>query len=142
MNKQIDYTKVVHVRENSQANEDHLNANRYHFVGQCAVLLTLFQQGLRLTTRSAQLQFSIGDFRRRVKDLKDAGVELEWDWSYDKEGKKTRFKEWFINFKTDAEKKEHVYKKGEKTAADHAGELIKATKPKFIQPPLSDEFLK
>lgn len=139
MSENVDFTKVVHVRENSTENEKHLNANRFHFTGQCAVVLSLLQQGHVLTVASMMKQWNISDPRRRIKDLKDAKVDIAEDWVMDKDGKKTRFKKWFINFKTDNEKKEHVYRKGEKTAADHAGELINATKPHFKQTELFND---
>ena len=92
-----DFTTVPHTRENSAANEAHLNANRHHFRGQCALVYSLFMKGVVLSTRTAQLHYQIGDLRRRVKDLKDeGGMQIDEQFEFDKSGKRTRYKIWFI----------------------------------------------
>jgi len=130
MKPQPDYTNVLHERENNSESEKHLKANKYHFTGQVAVVLSLLQKGVVLTVYNALTQYRIGDLRRRIKDIKDAGVDVSEDWVYDAEGKRTRFKKWYINHKTEASKKEVPYKKNEKSAADYAKEIIKKTKNK------------
>lgn len=127
----------IHETENNHDSRRHLEENRKKFSKQCGIVLELLQQGVKLTTRKAILHYGIGDLRRRLKDLKDYhDIKIDEEWELDENGKTTRNKVWFINFKTEAQKKEHVYRKGEKSAADHAGELIKSTKSKFIQPEL------
>jgi len=92
-----DFTKVVHVRENKPENEAHLNDNRQKFTGQCAIVLSLLQKGLVLSSYSAMTQYHIGHLARRIKDLKDShGIEIEDQYEYDKDGKVTRNKIWFI----------------------------------------------
>lgn len=91
---EIDFS--VHVRENSRVNEAHLNANRPRFNKQCAKVLSLLLSGEVLTTTEALLKYRIGDLRRRIKDLKDSGIEIQEDWELDSEGKTTRFKKWFM----------------------------------------------
>lgn len=91
-----DLRDIVHLRENSKENEKHLNANRKTFNRQCAQVLSLLLKGVVLTTRDALLIYKIGDLRRRIKDLKDAGVEIQEDWALDENGQATRYKKWFI----------------------------------------------
>lgn len=95
----IDWTSSVHVRENSQANEDHLNLNRQKFTGQNAIVLTLLQQGVPLTTRSAMLQYNIGHLARRIKDLEDnpkTPVTIDREFTMDKQRKITRYLVYFL----------------------------------------------
>lgn len=95
---EIDFTKAVHVRENTQPNENHLNANRQKFTGQCAIVLSLLQKGEVLSSYSAMTQWHIGHLARRIKDLKDeAKVEgIEDQFEMDDTGKHTRNKIWFM----------------------------------------------
>lgn len=93
-----DFTRAVHVRENSGSNEAHLNTNRQKFTGQCAIVLSLLQKGIVLSSRSAMLNYDIGHLARRIKDLRDeCGIDnIEDQFEYDKSGKITRNKIWFI----------------------------------------------
>lgn len=98
-----DFTKIVHTRENTVENEAHLNANRFHFTGQAAVVLSLLMRGVVLNTSLALTHYHIGDLRRRIKDIKDyykehpeGATEIDEMFMYDKDGKRTRFKIWFI----------------------------------------------
>lgn len=92
----LDYETILHVRENNPESQNHLNANKFHFTGQCAVMLSALQKGVVLTTRSAMLDYNISDPRRRIKDLIDAGVEINSEFVLDDKGEKTRFKRWWI----------------------------------------------
>ena len=60
---EINWLQSVHVRENTQANEDHLNANRQKFTGQDAIVFSLLQQGAKLTSYTAMTQWHIGTFQ-------------------------------------------------------------------------------
>lgn len=98
-----DFTRAVHVRENNQENEDHLNANRQKFTGQCAIVLSLLQKGIVLSSYSAMTQYHIGHLPRRLKDIRDellrdnpTGIVIEDRYEYDSQGKVTRNKIWFI----------------------------------------------
>jgi hypothetical protein len=73
---QIDFTTVVHRRENNAASEANLERNRFHFTGQCAVIKSLLEKGIRLTTALALIEYHIGHLPRRIKDLKDAGFPV------------------------------------------------------------------
>lgn len=98
-----DFTRAVHVRENKPENEDHLNANRQKFTGQCAIVLSLLQKGIVLTSFDAMTKHSIGHLARRIKDIKDEllatgnfNIIIEDQLQYDATGKITRNKIWFI----------------------------------------------
>ncbi|GAC1385841.1 MAG: hypothetical protein NVSMB45_15040 [Ginsengibacter sp.] len=87
LQQQFDFT---HTRENNPESQSILNDNREHFSSQCKLILHVLKSGERLTTRSALLKYDIGDLRRRLKDLRDNGVIIQYRLI---EGK---FKEWFI----------------------------------------------
>lgn len=93
-----DFTRAVHVRENAASNEQHLNENRQKFTGQCAIVLSLLQKGVVLSSYSAMVQYHVGHLARRIKDLRDeCGIDsIEDQFEYDNSGKITRNKIWFI----------------------------------------------
>lgn len=105
---EIDWMKAVHVRENSGTNENHLNANRQKFTGQCAIVLSLLQQGLVLSSYSAMVQYHVGHLPRRIKDLKDnpkTPVRIDEKFEMTEDGKTTRNKLWFIKERLSEETK-------------------------------------
>ena len=91
----IDWTTVVHVRENNPVSEAHLDANRFKFTGQCAVVFSLLQKGKHLTCKSAMNDHGIGHLPRRIADLKAAGANVQDAWLTDSQGKKI-CKEYYI----------------------------------------------
>lgn len=91
-----DFTSVPHKFENNKKSQEHLDANRYHFKGQCAQVYSLLMAGKRITSRDAMIQHGIGHLPRRILDLKEAGVEIKDEFVMDKDGKKTRYKQYFI----------------------------------------------
>lgn len=92
----IDFTQVLHQRENNPQSEQHLKRNIYHFTGQCAVVLSLLEKGEVLTTGKALVQYGIGDLRARIRDLRNSGVPIKDKWFIDEDGKTTRFKEYYL----------------------------------------------
>jgi len=92
MQTQIDWTQAERHQENTAANQLHHDSNFYHFTGQDAVVLSLLEKGKKLTTTTALIEYRIGDLRRRIKTLKDAGVNITADFATDENGNKTRFK--------------------------------------------------
>lgn len=134
---------MIHEHENNSESAAHLAVNKERFSLQCLKVLEAFLKGERLTTLKAITKYGIGDLRRRIKDLKDYHhIPIAEQWHLDEDGKTTRNKEWFINFKTEKEKSDlkkfiethrgNIYKSGDKTAAEHASDLIKATQPKLF----------
>lgn len=82
--------------ENSKVNQRHHDDNIEHFAKQDQLVLTLLQQGMKLTTGQALLKYKIGDLRRRVKSLRDAGVPISDEFAKDAQGNRTRYKRYFI----------------------------------------------
>ncbi len=68
-------TIPVHTNENNRESEAHLNSNREKFSGKCLLLLQRLCNGERLTF--AENVFSIGDLRRRSKDLIENGIPVQ-----------------------------------------------------------------
>lgn len=96
MQTQIDWTQAEHHKENTAENQLHHDKHFYHFTGQDAFVLSLLKQGKHLTTMTALIDYRIGDLRRRIKTLKDAGVNITADFLKDADGKQTRFKTYYI----------------------------------------------
>lgn len=92
-----DYTKAVHVRENNQESENHLNENRQKFTGQVAIVVSLLQKGVVLSSYTAMTKHHIGHLPRRIKDARDnLGIHIDEQFEMDSNGKATRNKIWFI----------------------------------------------
>lgn len=92
-----DYTRAVHVRENAPQNEAHLNANRQKFTGQVAIVLSLLQNGVVLSSYIAMTQYHIGHLPRRIKDIRDnLKVVIDEQFQFDSNGRTTRNKIWFL----------------------------------------------
>lgn len=64
-------------RQNTRENQAILDGNVERFSNQCRIVYEAMMRGERLTTASALLSYSIGDLRRRVKDLRDAGIDVK-----------------------------------------------------------------
>lgn len=93
-----DYTATLHRRENNQESQKHLEENEQKFVGQCAIVLSLLQKGIVLSSYIAMTKYRIGHLPRRIKDLRDGGgiTNIEDQFEFDGKGKATRNKIWFI----------------------------------------------
>lgn len=101
MENNVDYTDVLHKKENNPESETHLKENKFHFTGQCAVVLSLLMKGVVLTSRSAMLQHNIADVHRRIGELKvalqssNSKIKIEDRWVKSEKGR--GHKEWFIS---------------------------------------------
>lgn len=104
---EIDWTQAVHVRENTQTNEDHLNANRRKFTGDCAIILSLLQKGQVITSKGVYMQWNVSSLPRRIKDLRDhGGVDnIEDQNILNDDGRTTRNKIWFMRDRLSEETK-------------------------------------
>ena len=69
----FDYTR----KENNSESTKILRDNVKHFSKQCIVLKEALERGERLTTVDALLKYKIGHLPRRIKDLRDAGVNIK-----------------------------------------------------------------
>ena len=130
----------IHGKENNRDSQAHLEANEPHFKKQCHTVLTLLRKGVVLTSRIAMVDYNIGDVHRRIGELREGGIEgISDEWVMDKDGKKTRFKKWFmpqfVKYPNNT-----VYKKNEKASSDYSKELVKSTRKKTepVHNPLFD----
>lgn len=76
--------------QNNRESENILLANEKHLSNQCRILYEALRRGERLTTGEALLKYRIGDLRRRIKDLRDGGIQVR-DRLLE-----NRFKEYFL----------------------------------------------
>lgn len=75
---QIDFTEVLHSRENNNFSQGILEANTEHLGGQCKKVLDLLNSGVKLTVRSAMIDYNISSLPRRIKDITDRlGIEIK-----------------------------------------------------------------
>lgn len=88
---QLDISFYQHT-ENKISNQEHFERNKDKFSKQCKIVYEALLRGERLTTTKALLTYSIGDLRRRIKDLKDI-----WDVPVQSEYVDGKFKEYFLN---------------------------------------------
>ena len=79
----------THKRDNTPENQVYLEKNRERLSNQNQLVWDILCRGERLTCRRAMIEYNIGDLRRRIKDLKDTGHDIDSIWL------KGRFKEYF-----------------------------------------------
>lgn len=91
----IDWENVVHRRENTPENEQHLNENRFHFTGQALTVLTWLQKGLKVCSDFANKN-NITDLQRRIGDLGEGGIDIDRDYILKRGGKKSRMLVYFF----------------------------------------------
>lgn len=93
MNNQLDIFEV-HAKENNSESEQHLKESKSRFSAQCDLVLHTMLSGQKMSCISAANELFIMDLRRRVKDLKDAGVQITYEWV---EFGKSKIKHYFMN---------------------------------------------
>lgn len=76
--------------ENNAESNAILQSNKTHLSKQCKMLLDALMRGEHLTTAEALIFYGIGDMRRRVKDLRDAGYQIKDSLQ------KNRYKKYYI----------------------------------------------
>lgn len=91
MKEQIEIDFNVLVPQNNRESESILLANEKHLSNQCRILFDALKRGEKLTTGGALIQYRIGDLRRRVKDLRDAGIQVKDKLL------ENRFKEYYLD---------------------------------------------
>lgn len=116
----------THYKENNQDSENHLHQNETHFKKQTKKVLELLQKGIVLTSRSAMIDYNIGDVHRRIGELREEnkieGIVDEWV----REEGKSKYKKWYMpEF---VKNNGNVYKQGVKASTDFSKEIIKSTK--------------
>lgn len=70
MQFEIDFTAVVHTKENNSFSEAILFDQYERLSNQCRIVYDLLKAGYRLTVKSAMVDHGIGDLRARVRDLR------------------------------------------------------------------------
>lgn len=92
MQQTIDFSKpIVHFENNLESQLDFMERET-EFRGQCKTIMDAFIKGERLSTKTALINYGIGDLRRRIKDLRDNyGVQ-----NIGEEKKSGGFKVWFL----------------------------------------------
>lgn len=66
----------IHTHERGQQNQFILNKNHKRFSRQCRILFDALWNGERLTSFDCAMKYKILDARRRMGDLKSAGVKI------------------------------------------------------------------
>lgn len=87
----IDFTKPIIHRENNIESQKIFDDNKDKFSAQCRIIYDAMMRGERLTTKVALIKYSVGDLRRRIKDLKDM-----WGVPIKSELIQGNYKEYFI----------------------------------------------
>jgi hypothetical protein len=73
----IDFSSVVHHKENNRHSEMILEENYERLNKNCKVLYDALMRGERLTGADVVTRYDMMEYRRRFKDLKDAGVPIQ-----------------------------------------------------------------
>lgn len=92
MCKQLDFDFSARVENNQESNAN-LHKQAARFSRQCEKLYELLKAGVRMTCADALVKHGIGHLPRRVKDLRDAGINVLDEW-IEKSG--SRFKEYYL----------------------------------------------
>lgn len=71
------FDRIIHTRENNSFSQSILDANYDELNGQCRKVYDLLKSGLRLTVRSAMIDYNISSLPRRILDLKKKGVDIK-----------------------------------------------------------------
>lgn len=77
----IDWTRAVHEHENNPHSQAHLDRHRMKFTGQVAVVYSLLQKGIKLTSDVAADGWRIRHLARRIGDLAEQfGIDIDREW--------------------------------------------------------------
>lgn len=87
---EIDWNKVVHTRENNRHSEGILFNQYDRLSNNCRKVLNALRSGGKWSGRRMMIELNITEYRRRIADLKDAGLEIQ------EETLKNGTKQWWI----------------------------------------------
>ena len=115
---EIDFTTVIHNRENNSVSQEFLDKNRTHFTGQAAIILTELKKGSPVYAEWIRVVHNISSnsFVRRIADLGDCkslagiikykgdmesfiseyGVDIDREWMIDKNKKAMKQMMYFL----------------------------------------------
>ena len=101
---------LLHDRESCSDTEQHLKDNGEKFNRQCVMVLKLLYSGRRYTGKQVNeiLDIACGD--RRLRNLFAARKDVRREWVYTSDGKKTRWKEYWLEGITQPTKHEVIEK--------------------------------
>lgn len=74
------FTSIVHINENNESSQSHLNNNRIRFSKQCLTLIHAMLNGEKLTSEKAVFQYHIMSPIRRFNDIIEAGIAVRYEW--------------------------------------------------------------
>ncbi len=86
MQQEFDF---LHSRENNSHSQAILEENYERLNAKCQLTLDLLRKGVRLTVRSALLDYGISSLPRRILDLKEKGIDVKSEMT-------GRFKEYYL----------------------------------------------
>ncbi|MEM1337297.1 MAG: hypothetical protein AAGF96_06080 [Bacteroidota bacterium] len=93
MNQTLDFTHGI---ENNQESEANYIKHLDEFNRQCRIVLEQLLTGQRMNVRDSLIYLGIGHLPRRIKDLREAGIPVEDEFPLLDDGKKGRFKEYWL----------------------------------------------
>lgn len=70
MQTEIDWTQIVHKKENNPGSEQILNSQKVRLSNNCKKLYDALKSGERLTGAIITQKYNMLEYRRRIKDLK------------------------------------------------------------------------
>ena len=74
---EIDFAQVVHTKENNAFSEAILFDQYERLSNNCKVIYNALKRGERLSGVVIVTRYGMTEYRRRIKDLRDAGVPIK-----------------------------------------------------------------
>jgi hypothetical protein len=74
---EIDWSQVTHTRENNSHSEQILFDQYERLNHNCKLIYDALKRGERLTGRDIMRRFDMCEYRKRISDLRDAGIEIK-----------------------------------------------------------------
>ncbi len=74
---ELDFSTIVHQKENNSHSESILFDQYERLSNNCKILYEALQRGEKLTGQSIVSKYGMLEYRRRIKDLKSAGVDIK-----------------------------------------------------------------
>lgn len=90
---EIDFTHGI---ENNLESDDNYIKHLEDFNNQCRTVLEQLLTGRRINVRDSLIYMGVGHLPRRIKDLRDAGIPVQDEFPMLKNGKKSRYKEYWL----------------------------------------------
>ncbi len=77
MQTTIDFDKVLHSKENNRHSQQILEDNHLRLSNNCKIIYEALLRGEKLTGQSIVSKYGMLEYRRRIADLKAAGIEIK-----------------------------------------------------------------